>query len=705
MMGQFMTGGAIMVRFLGRLIVCVVVLGGMYSATHAAERILDPGLHHLRQAGAREWSAFDEQPESSALRLEFQAQAREQETTLRLRQQDVKQVWTVRLNGRELGRLTRDENDMLIYLAIPAGLLRAGTNRIEIASTSKQPDDIRVGDIRVYERAPKEVLSESELTVRVQDAGNQQPLPCRITVVNAGGGLQSLGNDSSDRLAVRSGVVYCLGTARLRLPAGKYTVYAGRGVEYSVDRTDVELKPRDRRILELSVERVVPTSGWVACDTHVHTFTHSRHGDATSTERMLTLAGEGIELPIATDHNIQVDHDGLARALGVRKYFTPVIGNEVTTKIGHFNVFPLQADAAVPDFRADNWPAIFDSIYSAPRARVAILNHARDLHSGFRPFGPRHHLSVTGRNVDGWRLKANAMELINSAAPQSAIMQLCHDWMGLVNRGLAITPVGCSDSHDVSRHFVGQARTYIRCDDRDPAAIDVRQAVDSFLQGRVMVSCGLLVDMRVDTEYSMGDLVPVQDRRASVAVRVLAPRWSRADVCELYVNGVLTRRADIKSQESRSAGVQWEHTWSLENLKHDVNLVAVARGPGVRDLYWPIAKPYQPRSPDWRSRVMGSTGVVWLDVDGDGRATSAADYGKRIARGAGYETGRALKGLQAYGQTVAAHVAEQLHLNGIDVLHPDFLRAARKGPADAAAGFVAYVTAWRAHQRALLGRP
>ncbi len=38
-------------------------------------------------------------------------------------------------------------------------------------------------------------------------------------------------------------------------------------------------------------------------------------------------------------------------------------------------------------------------------------------------------------------------------------MQLFHDWMELLNAGYQITPVGCSDSHDVGRHFVGQERT------------------------------------------------------------------------------------------------------------------------------------------------------------------------------------------------------------------------------------------------------
>ncbi|MEO1994245.1 MAG: CehA/McbA family metallohydrolase [Planctomycetaceae bacterium] len=662
-------------------------------------------MHHLRQSGMREWSEFGEQPEAATLSLTFQARARAKESTLSLRQQDVKQVWSVTLNGRALGRLPRDENDMLIYLAIPAGMLRDGENQIGVSSTSKQPDDIRVGDLRIYDRSRAAVLSESELDVVVQDAHTRQPLACRITVMNATGALQTLGNASSRSMAVRPGVAYCLGSARLRLPAGKYTVCAGRGFEYSIDQMDVSVKPQATQRLRMTVKRVVPTEGWVACDTHVHTLTHSRHGDATSEERMLTLAGEGIELPIATDHNIQIDHDALARTLGVRRYFTPVIGNEVTTQIGHFNVFPLLADATVPDFRADNWPSIFASIFGAPRARVAILNHARDIHGGFRPFAPQHHLSVTGRNLDGWRLRANGMELVNSGAQQTDMMQLCHDWMGLLNRGLAITPVGCSDSHDVSRHFVGQARTYIRCEDADPGAIDIRQAVDSFLQGRVLVSCGLLVDMRVDEKYGVGDVVPVEGRAVRVTVRVLAPQWSRANVCELYVNGVLSRREKIPVVETARVGVQWEHTWSLTDLRHDVNLVAVARGPGVRDLYWPIAKPYQPVSPDWRPQVIGSTGAVWLDVDRDGRATCAADYGKRLAAAAANDGARAVRLLSPYGPTVAAHVAERLHLSGVDVLHPDFLATARTGTPAAAAGFASYVAAWRDHQRALVDRP
>src|SRR2546430_2707998 len=102
---------------------------------------------------------------------------------------------------------------------------------------------------------------------------------------------------------------------------------------------------------------------------------------------MNTSAGEGIDLPIATDHNVQVDYHAAAVKQGVRKHFTPVVGNEVTTAVGHFNIFPVPAGGPVPDFKLKDWNSLFASIENT-RARAVILNHPRDLHSGFRPFGP-----------------------------------------------------------------------------------------------------------------------------------------------------------------------------------------------------------------------------------------------------------------------------------------------------------------------------
>ena len=84
-------------------------------------------------------------------------------------------------------------------------------------------------------------------------------------------------------------------------------------------KAEVSIVKGQRTAATIAIERQVPTEGYVACDTHVHTLTHSGHGDSTVLERMITIAGEGIELPIATDHNVQINHDPFARQMNVRQ--------------------------------------------------------------------------------------------------------------------------------------------------------------------------------------------------------------------------------------------------------------------------------------------------------------------------------------------------------------------------------------------------
>src|SRR5438128_2679709 len=102
------------------------------GAARAKERVLDAQMHHLRVGGEREWSEFPPQPEGPSLVVRFPADRNATEWALRLRQQDVKQTWKVVLNGKELGGLAADENDMVIYLLIPVGRLVAGENRLAI---------------------------------------------------------------------------------------------------------------------------------------------------------------------------------------------------------------------------------------------------------------------------------------------------------------------------------------------------------------------------------------------------------------------------------------------------------------------------------------------------------------------------------------------------------------------------------------------
>ena len=667
-------------------------------------QVVEQKLLHLRSGAEREWSEFPETPAGQRLDAKFSSRKNSAEQTLLVRQQDVKQVWNVLLNGTRLGELVRDENDMVVTFAIPASTLIDGENalRIESPSSSKAAsDDIRVGQIAIQERPVSETLREATVEVEVVDADTKKPLPSRITVLDANGAMQTLGAASNDHLAVRPGMAFTsTGRAIFGVPAGRYTIFAGRGFEYSLARAEISLSAGEVAKQTLSIRREVPTEGYVACDTHVHTLTHSGHGDATIDERMITLAGEGIELPIATDHNQHIDYETIANKLAVRSYFTPVIGNEVTTTRGHFNIFPVKADGRVVDHKQTDWRTIFDDIDRTPGVKVKILNHARDLHSGLRPFGPAQHNALVGENLDGWPLRFNAMEVVNSGATQTDPLRLFHDWMGLLNRGLNMTPVGSSDSHDVGRHFVGQGRTYIRCNDQDPGHLDIDEAVNNFIQGRVMVSYGLLAELTVNDKYRSGETASTGDDEVRVDVRVLGPHWVRASQVQLFSNGHVIREAVIppEADSQLPLGVKWSGGWTIPKPRHDVHLVAIATGPGVDGLYWRTAKPYQPVSPVWGPRVIGCSGAVWVDADKDGRRTSARDYAERLVAASDKDVNKLIESLSMYDEAVASQAAHLLRTSGLS-LQSELLLAALKSASPATqAGFRAYAEAWRENE-------
>ncbi len=177
---------------------------------------------------------------------------------------------------------------------------------------------------------------------------------------------------------------------------------------------------------------------------------------------------------------------------------------------------------------------------------------------------------------------------------------------------------------------------------------------------------------------------------------VLGPGWTVADRVELYANGLKIREARI--QHGKQAGVKWQGEWTLPPFHHDTYLVAIASGPGMTELYWPIGKPYQPTSPVVNRRVIGATGAVWLDADGDGKRTSPHGYAERLVKEAGSDWHKAVKALADHDEAVAAQAAALLRLGGLDLRDPEVREAARRAGAQVERTFTAYAEAWRGSQ-------
>ncbi len=619
---------------------------------------------HLGRAGQFEWEAFkDRAVDAERLERRFEAKANATEQTLRLWQRDVKLTWPVLLNGRKLGTLVAAETAMESLLMIPAGALRDGENVLTIEAPPSL-DDIEVGPVFIAAKPMTEVMSGAQVEVTVTDGESGGGLSCRLTLTRADGTLQPLRAGPAGEVAVRIGVVYTRnGKAMLSLPPGDYILHAGRGFEWSVERAAISLNVGESKQVALQLRREVPTVGWIAADSHIHTLTHSGHGDAKIEERMLTIAGEGIELAVATDHNHHTDYAPSAASMGVAERFTPVIGNEVTTKHGHFNAFPIEAGARVVNHEQDDWAKLLPEIRATPGVKVITLNHPRDLHSGFIPLGGMQFNPKTGRHRQADALDIDAMEVITSAAMQSDIHLLYRDWFALLNRGQRIAAIASSDSHDVNRFILGQGRTYVAAKDADAANLDLDEVWRSYKEGRLLVSLGLLAQLKVNDKFMVGDLATGLKDSIKVEATIFGPAWTQADRIELFANGIRIREQRI--EDNHRAGEKARIVWQLPKPAHDVHLVVIATGPGVTEPFWEIPRPYQPSSKTFVPRVIGSTNPIWLDADGDGRFESAFAIARRLIQENSGDPGKLQEALKRCDEAVAVQVESLMVKNDL----------------------------------------
>ena len=85
-------------------------------------------MHHVRNGQPREWSTFPTDAKEKELSIHFLSHVNESDYTISFRQYDVKLDWRVTLNGRQIGTLVTDEQDLISYLTVPRGTLHEGEN-------------------------------------------------------------------------------------------------------------------------------------------------------------------------------------------------------------------------------------------------------------------------------------------------------------------------------------------------------------------------------------------------------------------------------------------------------------------------------------------------------------------------------------------------------------------------------------------------
>ena len=173
------------------------------------------------------------------------------------------------------------------------------------------------------------------------------PVPAKISFFKADGS-NPLDTQSGDPFIGGSpaAVVWPMyGEGNVELPEGEYYAIASRGLEYEIDVSEVfTVDDKHTHELDLLVNRVVESDGWISADLHVHAYP-SHDSGVVLADRVRTMACEGVEFFASTDHDFITDYAPVIEDLGLEEWVQSAVGLETTTiEVGHYLAFPLAND-------------------------------------------------------------------------------------------------------------------------------------------------------------------------------------------------------------------------------------------------------------------------------------------------------------------------------------------------------------------------
>lgn len=455
------------------------------------------------------------------------------------------------------------------------------------------------------------------------------PVPCKMTLEGMGVpnpelGARHLADGARNQLVLGPGEV-----RSIPLPRGRYRVTASRGPEYDLAVSEIEVG--DTEAHPFALRRVVRTDGYVATDFHQHTV-WSADAPVAVRDRLRANAAEGVEVAVASEHNVVVDLQKEVGALDLGAFLVEISGDEVTTDSnrapwGHLNAYPLPflADAprgGAPAVRDRPLPEIVKELRARPGERVLQMNHPRSGKNGV--FDQLAFDAKTGRSTSPeWTEDFDALEVWNGRNVD-ARSRVTDDWFALLRRGKAVTPIADTDTHGIVGEEPGYPRTWVRvANDTQLASWDdarTRELTTQVRKGRdVVLSNGPFVQVKAwspgSSPVGIGGLVRAKGKRTvNVEIDATAASWVAIDSVEVrFVRE--PRTLELGFLGAHPGPVPMAHaahaTTSFE-VKADEAFVVVVRG----------KTPMRPvlSGDDAEILPYAMTGPIFVDADGDGRA-------------------------------------------------------------------------------------
>ena len=406
-----------------------------------------------------------------------------------------------------------------VLVSVPG---RAGAEPVVLAPVDQTDGTAQVFDIALQ--------GQGELQYEIVDQDGK-PSPAKLSIFQNGNLVEHIYSVS--------------GSGAHPLPPGTYQIGISRGFEYGVVETEIDIPAYDRAQLHATLVHWVDTTGYLSYDAHVHS-APSPDSEVSREDRIRTAVAAGLEIVVATDHEIITDLAPAVTRVGAQHLLATLIGQEVTASLpNHTIAFPLRRDSAkvrefIPWYGLD-----IAQIFAAEKAagaRIRTFAHPRgsylDIIQWDRIAGapgadidPR----TLGLPLDAalWSWDFEAMELMNGNQKvfSSGIFE---DWMSFLNHGHRIIATGASDVHGLETP--GSPRTYFRAATDKTPELDIDDMVASILSGDVVVSLGAFARVTLNDEAGLGDTITDQDGAVNLQLTVAAIPQIDVDHVRVYVN-------------------------------------------------------------------------------------------------------------------------------------------------------------------------
>lgn len=463
----------------------------------------------------------------------------------------------------------------------------------------------------------------------------------------------SVRDDDGEQVKEAVNQVFLAGVAgdktEVDLVSGKYQVYATRGPEYSLEKTQIDIKAGETQALKIDLpEHINPTPGYIAADLHVHSG-FSFDNAFGERERVRTFVAEHGEVMVASEHDVAVDYRPIVKAMGLLDKVIPMSGTEATSLLptelnpytnGHANFFPFDRTpyayrGGVLAHEDRRWREVLAHLRQAHPEALAQINHPRrnlalsgetlpsdwqeiadngqfldHMGSAAHPFNPHKPLTSAPNNTlieadpkTGMRdIDFDLIEVVNPGHNYMERTQAVRlDWLSLLKQGERLVATANSDSHH-AREQVAVPRNMVAVKGDQIASFDQAEFLAALKIGNSYGTTGPMLELKLG-EQPMGGLF--QGQRGNLWVKITKTPWVNVTHIDIQIDGETVDSHPLNDQNQQEVLVPL-------NFSKDAFVTVEVHGETNEDYtaVYPDLVPYAFSNP------------VFVDFDGDGQWTA-----------------------------------------------------------------------------------